>query len=329
MQRLLAHEEELLKHLARKQTNPYDQEPPPAPKPLEVILLDDYHHTFSSGERQRLLAMLTCGSTTDSRVLCRLSGRRSVELGFFVPKAFAGNDDLPRSLASRCIPILLQRKRPSDPVRRLTDGYAEFAAKPLTRWMDQWSEEAWNGMETEEYVDEALPSIPGLTPRQQDCAEPLLRLAALIGGDWPDRASIALSDLFHQVPAGDQLQLLADIRDVFALFDNPQYLQSKYLITVLATMENRPWAGWTTRQGKLLAQRLRRFKISSHTLRSDGSTPIFKGYRIRDFQDPWERYLPWIPPSVLRNIAQQTLQAQACDAGVPAAVTDVTGVTCA
>jgi len=306
MQRLVAYEEEVLKTVARNQANPDHPEPPPAnPKPLDVILLDDYHHTFSSSERQPLLPML-CGSTVDSRVLCRLSGRRTAELHFFSPKAFAGNGDLPRSLASRCIPIVLQRKRPSDQVLRISDGYADFAAAPLVRWLDEWYHEAWNSVE--EQAGEAPPRIPDLTARQHDCAEPLLLLAGIAGGDWPEKAHIALWSLFMQAPAGDALQLLADIRFVFAVLDSPQYLSSKDLFTMLGSMENRPWAGWTTRQAKRLVPLLRPFKISSRSLRSHGAGDVFKGYRICDFKDAWERYLPALSPTVLRNIAESTFR---------------------
>jgi len=320
MQRLVAHEEELLRVASAIKRWTTTRDPACAPdspeqavklKPLEVILLDDYHHTFSSGERQPLIAML-CGSTTDARVLCRLSGRRTADLRFFSPKAFAGNGDLPRSLASRCIPIVLQRKRPSDPVRRLADGHPSLAAAPLIRWLDEWSDEAWNLLEE---VSDPPPCIPNLTARQQDCAEPLLRLAAIVGGDWPEKAAIALDSLFNNAPAGDSLQLLADIRYVFTVCENPPYLSCRHLIGILASLENRPWTGWTTRQAKFLARLLRRHRITSRSLRLQQEDPsdspqdirrkVVRGYRLCDFQDAWERYLPALPSSRLREIADR------------------------
>src|SRR5215472_12542833 len=244
MQRMVAHEEEMLEYAAAiKRLNPdwttgdpacppYAPGPLPTAKLLGVILLDDYHHTFSSSERQPLVSML-CGSAKDSRVLCRISERRTAELHFFGPKAFAGNGELPRSLASRCIPIVLQRKRPSDSVRRISDGYAEYAAAPLVRCLDEWSHEAWNRVE--EQVGDAPPRIPDLTARQEDCAEPLLRLADIVGGDWPEKAAIALDSLFNNAPAGDSLQLLADIRYVFSVCENPSYLSSRHLLGILGS----------------------------------------------------------------------------------------------
>jgi hypothetical protein len=339
MQRLVAHEEELLQYAAVIKS--WDPDIPahasPAPplktKPLHVMLLDDYHHTFSSSERQPLVSML-CGSTTDSRVLCRISERRTAELNFFSPKAFAGNGDLPPSLASRCIPIVLQRKRPSDSVRRISDGYGDFAAAPLVRWLDEWSHEAWNRLEEE--VDDAPPCIPNLTARQQDCAEPLLRLAAIVGGDWPEKATIALDSLFNNAPAGDPLQLLADIRFVFAVCENPPYLSTRHLLGILGSLENRPWAGWTTKDAKSLARFLRRHHITSRILRLQQEDPsdspessrrkVARGYRLCDFQDVWERYLPALPSSRLREIADRSFTP--CPIGAPAIdETDVTGVT--
>lgn len=342
MQRLVADEEELLRVasvLKRWRTTrdpacaPDSPESAPKLKPLDVILLEDYHHTFSPGERQPLVAML-CSSTIDSRVLCRLSGRRTAELNFFSPKAFAGNGDLPRSLASRCIPIALQRKRPSDSVRRISDGYAEYAAAPLVRWLDEWCEEAWNRVEEE--VSDAPPRIPGLTARQQDCAEPLLRLADIVGGDWPEKAVLALDSLFNNAPAGDSLQLLADIRFVFAVCENPPYLSTRHLLGILGSLESRPWAGWTAKDAKFLARFLRRHDITSRILRLQQEDPadspdsirrkVARGYRLCDFQDVWERYLPALPSSRLREIADRAFAP--CPLGAPAIdKTDVTDVT--
>src|SRR5579864_4088262 len=81
---------------------------PLAVAPPYAILLDDCHHTLAKPERQPLLALLNSGSQADCNYVNGLA-RYSV----FGPKAFAGNCSLPRSLAARCIPILLPRKKPS------------------------------------------------------------------------------------------------------------------------------------------------------------------------------------------------------------------------
>src|SRR5262249_20666921 len=83
-------------------------DPPPCP-----ILLDDSQHTFAPSERQPLVALLNPGSRR--RSVYPFGGRQYSAFG---PKAFAGNARLPGSLAARCIPILLWRKKPSDKISR-------------------------------------------------------------------------------------------------------------------------------------------------------------------------------------------------------------------
>src|SRR5215471_6308310 len=82
-------------------------------------LLDDCHHGFGPSERQILVAMLNCGSRSDL-FYCTADN----EYWLFSPKALAGNSPLPRSLASRCIPILLHRKKPGDVVIPFPPGDA-------------------------------------------------------------------------------------------------------------------------------------------------------------------------------------------------------------
>ena len=93
------------------------------PKPL-TFLLDDCHHTFGPSERQPLVAMLNSGSDMGCTYA---SGGTDYYL--YSPKAFAGNAPLPPSLAARCVPVVLQRPRPSDQVVRLESE--EIQAKDL------------------------------------------------------------------------------------------------------------------------------------------------------------------------------------------------------
>ena len=81
--------------------------------PPYCYLLDDCDQTFLPSGRQNLIAMLNSGVRKGCRFM---SG--SEEYHLFGPKAFAGNAPLPRSLASRCIPIVLRRKKPSEVVAR-------------------------------------------------------------------------------------------------------------------------------------------------------------------------------------------------------------------
>src|SRR5262249_21620411 len=152
--------------------------------PPHTILLDDCHHTFASAERQPVLALLNSGSQADCSYVDGLH-RFSV----FGPKAFAGNAPLPKSLAARCIPIVLRRKKPSDQIPRFHPSAPTIA--PLAQPPASWP--AANSAALAKAANQVPQRLPaGLSAREQDCAEPLLHIANLIGGAWPDRLRGAL-----------------------------------------------------------------------------------------------------------------------------------------
>src|SRR5258708_34540893 len=83
-------------------------------RPPYTILLDDCHHALHGSDRQPLIAILNSGAHASGRYT-----RYRTEYRVFGPKAFAGNAPLPRSLASRCLPIVLHRRKPTDAISRL------------------------------------------------------------------------------------------------------------------------------------------------------------------------------------------------------------------
>jgi len=256
--------------------------------PPHTILLDDCHHTFASAERQPVLALLNSGSQADCSYVDGLH-RFSV----FGPKAFAGNAPLPKSLAARCIPIVLRRKKPSDQIARFNPAAANVTS--LAQSLGSWS--AANSAALAKAAGQVPSRLPaGLSAREHDCAEPLLHIANLIGGPWPDRLRGALVAAFKLSDASMAVELLGDIRAFFFLKDDPSFLSTKDLLTSLTGAEFRPWAGWRTGSGgaRNLAQLLYPFGIFPRDLHN-GSGPGFRGYLREEFLDAWERYLPPVP----------------------------------
>ena len=128
-------------------------------------------------------------------------------------------------------------------------------------------------------------------PRQQACAEPLLHIAEILGGPWPQRACLALTAIFNLSESDFSVQLLHDIRAAFASKHNPQHLTTSDLLALLATLDDRPWSEWQPNSGRRLGMILHPFGIVARTLRT-GPETVLRGYRLSDFQDAWERYLP-------------------------------------
>ena len=252
----------------------------PAGVPI-TFLIDDWHHSIGPSERQSLVAILSCGSDVSSRY----------PLGhgeYFVagPKAFAGNALLPASLASRCIPIVLRRMKFSDQPKPFFADDLVNPAETLTQWLEDWTVEI--APRLEEARDKPIQFPPALTPRQQQCAEPLLRIANIVGGPWPARARAALMDAFGIAQYSNQVQVLRDIRDLFLLNQQPEKLPTRDVLSYLRGLEDRPWSKWGSNSGNSLSNLLRPFGIFSCEIKLDGAS--LKGYRMSDFQDAWDRY---------------------------------------
>ena len=256
-------------------------------EPLSATMLfDDCHHTFGPSERQPLLAWFNSGSRR--RSVYTVGGE---QYSFFCPKAFAGNASLPRSLASRCIPILLRRKRPSDAVARFDFHTACDETVKLRRQLEQWANDNLELLgKASRNAPDKLPSY--LTAREQDCAEPLLHIANRIGGPWPERTRTAIQALLKLTSASIPIELLADIRLIFAFKQNPEYLTTADLFSILASLDFRPWCRWSSgAAGNKIGCLLNPFEIKSRNLRLPDDK-VLKGYLFKDFHDVWERYLP-------------------------------------
>jgi putative DNA primase/helicase len=249
--------------------------------------LDDCHHTFTGSERQAIVSMLNSGS------------RQRTPYAFgddvyylFGPKAFASNAPLPRSLASRCIPIVLRRKKPAEAVVRFDLQTQADPIQDLRNFMKAFCDASMQAPKSS--IGEPAPNMPpAFTAHQQDCAEPLLHLANLIGGSWAARARAAIVAVFQLVEDSEPIQVLADIRASFLLHGNPVHLTTADLLASLISCEDRPWSSWPAsplKSGRRLRTLLRRFGIESDNLRLEGDK-ILKGYKLVDFQDAWERYL--------------------------------------
>ena len=251
-----------------------------------TIFLDDCHHTFGSSERQQLVALLTSGTSATS---CFAYG--DADYYTFSPKVFAGNSPLPRSLAARCIPILLRRRMPSERADRFNPFTPHDSMSDLTESISRWANSNLSGMKNLR-ENSPVDAPVSLTPRQQECAEPLIIIADCVGGFWPEKARAAIACIFGATEASDSVEVLRDIRHLFLEKKNPPYLLSRDLLAGLRELEYRPWSAWPKNAGRRLGGLLAPFKINSRRIKVNGDT--FWGYYYENFEDVWQRYLPSI-----------------------------------
>jgi hypothetical protein len=212
----------------------------------------------------------------------------------------AGIGDLPDTVRDRSIEIEMMRKRPEEKVKRLRrrDGSELHQLNcQIARWVQDNLEKLRN----------ANPEIPGgLHDRAADAWEPLIAIADLAGGDWPQRSRNAALLLSGEGVIQDNTTttiLFGDIKVVlssdlpYVTRDGERQMTSEKLAGALVAIEEHPWAEFG-RSGKpitkyTLARLLRPYKIRPATIRI-GPAPedTAKGYKISQFTDAFARYLP-------------------------------------
>jgi Protein of unknown function (DUF3631) len=279
------------------------------------------------GHRDDLRALLNAGYRRGELVL-RMGGGNNNQLQtfrVFGPKALAGLGTLPPTLASRCIPITMKRRRADEPVEDFIPGDLADETTELRLQLEAWATDSLDGLKS------ARPDrIEGLRDRSNEVWRPMLAIAELAGEAWAARARRAAVAL----AAGDDdnpswgLLLLADCHTVFEE-QGAERIATADLVRHLGSLEESPWAEWWIEvktdeplrsAPRRLAQLLRPYGIHSHTVRLDEERTA-KGYRREDFADAWERFLGVSRPSVT-SVTSVTSQSHS-----QAVVTDVTDVT--
>lgn len=260
-----------------------------------TLLLDESDAAFGSEREyaEALRGVLNTGYQRGGVSSCCVGQGANIsckDFSTFCAKAIAGIGKLPDTVASRSIPIRLQRaQRGTVSKLRQRDGERETAELRVAL-------AAWCGANLDR-LRSARPEIPErLSDRQADCCEPLLAIADLAGADWPDIARRALVELCCAAQEADQsigIRLLADIRAIF-LERGVDRISSADLVEALAEIETSPWSEWS--KGKpitkpKLAHLLNKFGITPSTVRFPNGK-VAKGYYRADCTDAWGLYLP-------------------------------------
>jgi len=248
-------------------------------------LLIDEGDTFLRA-RDELRGILNAGYTKESAYVLRATGEGQMlrRYSCWCPKVIATIGLLPETLADRCVIITMRRKKPGEKCARLRGFDGSEIREKCARWVEQ------NG----HAIERCEPAIPeALNDRAADIREPLLVLADLAGGTWPEVArAAAISFNGTSAEMDFTIRLLNDIQAIFGAFEMDK-LFTRQLVEALTRMAERPWR--EIRRGSAinelwLAQQLSPFGIHSRTLRIGDS--VGRGYCLEDFRDAFGRYLP-------------------------------------
>src|SRR4029077_3535476 len=209
---------------------------------LAPTLLIDEADSFLR-EREELRGILNSGHTRSTAFVVRTVGDTH-EVCFFstwAPKVIALIGRLSSTLEDRSIVIPMRRRAPSERVERLRlDRLGEIADIPRRA-------ARWSGDHLEELRRADPETPPGLHDRAADNWRPLLAIADVAAGTWPERArraAILLSGGEAGEDSSVRVQLLTDLRDA-SQRRGADRLFTDAMLEDLVDREDRPWAEWT------------------------------------------------------------------------------------
>ncbi|MDA8362974.1 MAG: DUF3631 domain-containing protein [Gammaproteobacteria bacterium] len=247
-----------------------------------TLLLDDFDSW--GRENEELRGVLNTGYRKGGAYV-RCVGDDSEPRGFltFAPKCINLIGRLHPTLHDRAVTITMRRKLRGEAVESLHGFDGEELRRKCARLVQD------NG----HHIEVGNPAMPqGLFNRQADNWRPLLVLAEIAGGQWPEKARRAALAAVNSNTDNESLgvALLADIREIFGA-RSADRLPTDMLIRHLVAIEEKPWGDLRGNpiDSRSLARLLRPFGILPGTIRIGEKT--VKGYHLDRFEDAFGRYL--------------------------------------
>ncbi len=259
-----------------------------------TLLLDNWNTLLRPAGDQSMVGFLTAGWAHGNRFVAR--NQKEADESIFCPKAFAGPIGLPASLADRCIPIALQRRKPTRQILPFWPDIVFKAALRVVEPIPGWFRKNAGVLREKAFIFLCHPWLE-ISRHQDDAAAPLLAIAQLAGGKWLRKAQYSLFRIFKAHSAGPHsigIQLLSDIRNFFREHQDPPRIHTGPLLEYLNALEDRPWTDKKTKK-KLTSNGLRLMLQNFPIHRSSNQrigTLNFKGFSFRHFVLSWETYLP-------------------------------------
>jgi hypothetical protein len=146
---------------------------------------------------------------------CVVKGKtvETEEIPAYCAVALAGIGWLPDTILSRAIVVRMRRRAPGETVEPYRRRVHAREGHPIRDRLSIWARSV------EASVSDAWPAMPdGIVDRDSDVWEPLLAVADVAGGDWPERArrsAVALVAASRESVPSLGVRLLADLRLIF------------------------------------------------------------------------------------------------------------------
>ena len=266
-----------------------------------------------SKENGDLIAILDAGDRKSTALVERSvpmadGGWRVQSFDVWGPVAFAGIDELPDTLQDRSVRVFLQRATGDEVPEHLRDGTSD-ALVAIRRQLTAWADSLFELPE---------PVLPDVLLRQAgrigDRWRPLIAIADLAGGRWPDLARrAALEEIVAEKQPSLTERLLSGVRRAFNMqqtggqedADHSGRLTTPTLLRVLLEDTEEDWN--TAARGKpisayFLRDRMRGLLNPPEEGKPHGATDWWtgpedrrqhhRGYYRLQFEEAFRRYLP-------------------------------------
>lgn len=268
---------------------------------VRPTLIIDEADTFFQGNEE-LRGILNAGYTRKAAFVVRVdmsSGKKAdgglASFSCWCPKIMAAIGRLPDTLADRCIIVRMQRKLPSETCERMRRLDTDDLCRRCARWVQ----------DHQEHLTAAQPPLPAeLHDRAADIWEPLLAVADLAGGAWPQRARQAALNLAATTEDTGTIGSL--VVEILKAFDRAQAdrMLSRHLVLALnfgdlSSLTQAPARRSVFESGcgnkpiteLWLANTLRPYGV--RPLNRRVGDQVGRGYAKADFLDMFRRYVPF------------------------------------
>ncbi len=257
-----------------------------------TILLDEADAIWKRGKTdetaEALRSIVNAGhrrSATVGRVEMNGTAAKLTRFRVYAPAAVAGIGTLPDTILDRAVVVHMRRRAPDERVRDYRERVTRPEGDALRELLAKWAADVAGR------VGDPWPDMPpGVADRPADVWEPLLVVADLAGGDWPQRAQeacLAFVAGARDDTASIGTRLLDDLRRVFG---DAEALPTQVILDRLHSLDEAPWGDWHGKplDARHLAKMLKPYGAAPVVIRVGDSTP--RGYRAADLYDAWKRY---------------------------------------
>jgi hypothetical protein len=255
-----------------------------------TILIDEADAIFAgnSEHSENLRGVLNAGNAPGSKVIRGGKDGKPISYAVYCPKVIAGiaTGRLPDTIRDRAIVLPVDRKLKSERVERMRPRRLQEEVRTLHGQFVAWATQYRDWL----FRYELPEPLENITDRLEEAWEPLLGIAHLAGGAWPDAAVAAAEHLASEATedaTASHILLLA-LRDVFG---EREALPTQQILARLNTDSELSFRSWNDDRGITahgLGRLLRPYRASPKKIRFGDRTR--QGYERKQFESAWARY---------------------------------------